>query len=100
MNNNAPPATIKLFTVIPKVDNICVPAIPKTINKIADVMAALFDNALLVPFSIFLVKFINIGIIPNGSTTASNCMVDVKTLLKKLSRSITNILLKISSNSL
>ncbi len=85
MNNKAPPATIKLFTVIPKVDKIWVPAIAKIINNIADVTAAVFDSALLVSFSIFFVRFINIGIIPNGSTTANNWIVEVKTLLKKLS---------------
>jgi len=56
----------------------------KIINSIADVTAAVFDSALLVSFSIFFVRFINIGIMPNGSTTANNWMVDVKTLLKKL----------------
>jgi hypothetical protein len=35
----------------------------------------------LSPF--FFVRFINIGIIPNGSTTANNWIVEVKTLLKK-----------------
>jgi len=89
---------MKLLTVIPKVDKICVPAIPKTINNSADVTAAVFDSALLVTFSISFVRFINIGIIPKGSTTANNWMLEVKTLLKKLSGIIKMLLIKFSNS--
>jgi hypothetical protein len=85
--------------VIPKVDKICVPAIPKTINNRADVTAAVFDSALLVSFSISFVRLINIGIIPKGSTTANNWILEVKILLKKLS-GIIKMLLIIFSNSI
>lgn len=83
MNKRVPPATIKLFIVMPNIDNISIPAIPNIINKIADVTAAVFDIAFRVWVSIFLVILIKIGIIPKGSTTANNWIVDAKILVVK-----------------
>jgi hypothetical protein len=58
MNNNTPPATMKLEKVIPKTVKIRLPAMANAKSKAVDVIMTVFDICVLLVLSIFCVSAI------------------------------------------
>ena len=77
INNNVPPAIMKLNIVIPNNPKIWVPATPKRSNNAAAVIIAVLDTVLCAAFSNFFVNAMNKGMLPMGSITTNNAMTDV-----------------------
>jgi hypothetical protein len=77
INNNIPPAIIKLNIVIPNSCKICEPATPNITNNIPAVNITVLDKVLGFSFSNFFINAMNNGIFPIGSIITNNAITAV-----------------------
>ncbi|MCJ7633370.1 hypothetical protein MUP77_13410, partial [Candidatus Bathyarchaeota archaeon] len=92
IKSNKPPAIMKLCIKIPKKDNIRWPAMAKDIRRMKPTIVAVLNVFFLSSSLILLVRLIEIGMFPKGSTmmksaivTLTNCGITVEKISTSIS---------------